>query len=147
MPLAIRPLTPADRAQWEPLFEGYLTFYERSLPADVIDECWRRFMDGEHPVQARGAFEGEKLLGIVHFFAHPSTSMLEDTCYLQDLFTVPDARGKGVGKALIEQVYQEAKDMGCFRVYWHTRGHNAVAQVLYNKVATRNDTLIYTYAL
>lgn len=147
MPLTIRPLTPADRAAWEPLFEGYLTFYERSLPPEVIDECWRRFMDERHPVQARGAFENGKLLGIVHFFAHPSTSMLQDTCYLQDIFTVPEARGKGVGKALIERVYAEATALGCFRVYWHTRGPNAVAQVLYNKVATRLDSLVYIHNL
>ncbi len=147
MSLDIRPLQPADRTAWDPLFEGYLTFYERSLPPEIIDECWRRFMDHNHPVQAIGAFEGGQLLGIAHFFTHPSTSMLQDTCYLQDLFTVPEARGKGVGKALIERVYGEAKALGCFRVYWHTRGHNAVAQVLYNKLATRNDSLVYTYAL
>jgi GNAT superfamily N-acetyltransferase len=143
MTLEIRPLAATDRAAWDPLFVGYLTFYERTLPPDVIDECWRRFMDENHPVQARGAFEDGTLLGIVHFFAHPSTTMLQDTCYLQDIFTVPEARGKGVGKALIERVYVEAQAMGYFRVYWHTRGPNAVAQVLYNKLATRLDSLVY----
>ena len=147
MPLDIRPLTPADRAQWEPLFIGYLTFYKRSLPQEVRDECWRRFMDEAHVVQAHGAFEGEKLLGIVHFFPHANTSLLQDVCYLQDLFTVPEARGKGVGRALIEHVYAEATRQNWCRVYWQTHETNAEAQVLYNKVADRSGFIVYRHNL
>ncbi|HUN12074.1 MAG TPA: GNAT family N-acetyltransferase [Rhabdaerophilum sp.] len=143
MTLEIRPLQPADRAAWQPLCEGYLAFYKRPAPADLVETAWSRMMDPAHPVQARGAFEDGKLLGIVHFFTHPSTLMVAPTCYLQDLFTVPEARGKGVGRALIARVCEEAKAQGCFRVYWHTHETNAEAQVLYNKVATRSGFIVY----
>lgn len=147
MPLSIRPLEPADRAAWEPLFVGYLAFYKREMPAEVMAECWRRFMDKAHVVEAHGAFEDEKLLGIVHFFPHANSSLLQDICYLQDLFTVPEARGKGVGRALIEHVYAIARERGWARVYWHTHETNAEAQVLYNKVAERSGFIVYRHNL
>ncbi len=104
-------------------------------------------MDEAHVVQAHGAFEGEKLLGIVHFFPHANTSLLQDVCYLQDLFTVPEARGKGVGRALIEHIYAEATRQNWCRVYWQTHETNAEAQVLYNKLADRSGFIVYRHNL
>lgn len=143
MTIAIRPLLPSDRARWEPLWQGYLAFYKASLQPDVTEETWRRFHDDAEPMFALGAFEGEKLLGIVHCVLHRTTWSRKPICYLQDLFTVPEARGKGVGKALIERVYEEAKKNGWFRVYWQTHETNAEAQVLYNKVADRSGFIVY----
>lgn len=141
--ITIRPLSLSDRAQWEPLWQGYLTFYKATLQPDVTDETWRRFHDDAEPMFARGAFEGEKLLGIVHCVLHRTSWSKKPICYLQDLFTVPEARGKGVGKALIERVYEEAKKNDWFRVYWQTHETNAEAQVLYNKVADRSGFIVY----
>jgi GNAT superfamily N-acetyltransferase len=73
--------------------------------------------------------------------------LLQEICYLQDLFTVPEARGKGVGRALIEHVYAEARKRGWARVYWHTHETNAEAQVLYNKVAERSGFIVYRHNL
>jgi GNAT superfamily N-acetyltransferase len=143
MTLEIRPLVPADRAAWEPLWQGYLTFYKASVPADVTDETWRRFHDPAEPMLVWGAFEGDTLLGIVQCILHRTTWSRKPTCYLQDLFTVPAARGKGVGKALIERVYAEAEKQGWFRVYWQTHESNAEAQVLYNKLADRSGFIVY----
>jgi GNAT superfamily N-acetyltransferase len=143
MPLTIRPLIAADRTQWEPLWQGYLTFYKASLPADVTEANWRRFMDPQSPMHAWGAFEGEVLLGIVQCVIHLTSWSQKPTCYLQDLFTVPEARGKGVGRALIEHVYGEAKTNGWCRVYWQTHSSNAEAQVLYNKIADRSGFIVY----
>ncbi len=146
MPVDIRPLAPTDKAAWLPLWQGYLTFYKSSLPADVTDETWRRFHDESEPMLAWGAFEGETLLGIVHCVLHRTTWSKKPICYLQDLFTVPEARGKGVGKALIEHVYAQAKANEWFRVYWQTHETNAEAQVLYNKVADRSGFIVYRRA-
>lgn len=143
MALTTRLLAPSDRAQWEPLWQGYLTFYKASVQPDVTDETWRRFHDDEEPMRAWGAFDGERLLGIVHCILHRTTWSRKPICYLQDLFTAPDARGKGVGKALIERVYAEARTNDWFRVYWQTHETNAEAQVLYNKMADRSGFIVY----
>lgn len=147
MPLEIRPLAPADRAAWEPLWQGYLAFYKASLPAEVTETTWQRLMDPAEPMHVWGAFEGETLLGIVQCVVHRTTWSTKSICYLQDLFTLPEARGKGVGRALIAHVYAEAARAGWFRVYWQTHESNAEAQVLYNKVADRSGFIVYRHNL
>ena len=143
MTLEIRPLAAADRAAWEPLWQGYLTFYKTVLADDITNTTWARLLDPAEPMFVRGAFEGEKLLGIVQCVLHRTSWSQKNICYLQDLFTVPEARGKGVGKALIERIYAEAREGGWFRVYWQTHESNAEAQVLYNKLADRSGFIIY----
>ena len=139
----IRPLEPSDREAWEPLWRGYLTFYKTTLPPEQYDLTWSRFHDAAEPMHALGAFAGEKMLGIVHYIYHRTCWTAGPTCYLQDLFTVDAARGKGVGRVLIEAVYAAAKIEGASRVYWQTHEANATAMVLYNKVAERSGFLVY----
>jgi GNAT superfamily N-acetyltransferase len=62
---------------------------------------------------------------------------------LQDLFTSETARGKGVGRALINAVYQRAKDAGSSRVYWLTHETNQTARELYDKVAENSGFVMY----
>ena len=143
MTLVIRPLEHSDRAAWAPLWQGYLEFYKTSVPQEVTDETWRRFMDPAEPVHALGAFENGRLLGIVHYLFHRSTWTIGDRCYLGDLFTVPEARGKGAGRALIERVYAEAKAAGASRVYWQTHESNTAAQALYDRLAEKSGFIIY----
>ncbi|KAA2235669.1 GNAT family N-acetyltransferase [Salinarimonas soli] len=143
MPLAIRPLTPADRPAWEPLWQGYATFYKATIPPEVTDTTWARLHDATEPMHALGAFEGERLLGIVHLIFHRSTWTSGPYCYLQDLFTVEEARGRGVGRALIEAVYARAAEEGASRVYWLTHETNAQARILYDKVADRTGFIQY----
>ena len=147
MPLTIRSLTPADRAAWEPLWQGYLTFYKASLAPEVTQTTWDRFMDPAEPMFVRGAFEGDKLLGIVQCVLHRTSWSDKPICYLQDLFTLPEARGKSVGRKLIEHIYAEAKAANWFRVYWQTHESNAEAQVLYNKLADRSGFIVYRKAM
>jgi GNAT superfamily N-acetyltransferase len=75
-----------------------------------------------------------KLAGIVHYLFHRSTTMVEDVCYLQDLFADSELRGRGVGRALIEYVYAQASAAGLSRVYWQTHEANP-ARKLYDQVA------------
>jgi GNAT superfamily N-acetyltransferase len=141
--LVIRPVVAADFPQWLPLWTGYNTFYKRVLPDDITQSTWARFFDDNEPVHALVAEENGQLLGLVHYLFHRATAMIEYNCYLADLFTNDAARGKGVGKALIEATYAKAKAAGCSRVYWQTHETNAVAQVLYNKVAERSGFIVY----
>jgi GNAT superfamily N-acetyltransferase len=140
--LQIRPLAAADRAAWEPLWKGYQDFYQVDL-SEVTDLTWQRFLDPDEPIHALGAFDEGRLVGIVHYVFHRSGWLAEPTTYLQDLFTDAACRGKGVGRALIEAVYQAAKARGSKRVYWLTHESNAPGRLLYDKVATNAGFIQY----
>ncbi|NKE58960.1 GNAT family N-acetyltransferase [Lentzea sp. PSKA42] len=143
--IVIGPLEPSDRARWQELFEGYNTFYERTLPPETYDEKWEVFQAGES-IHALCARDENGIVGITHFFKHPSTSG-PDVCYLQDLFTAPEARGRGAGRALIEAVTEWAKLRNCCRVYWHTSEWNETARRLYDQVAEKTPFVHYRIVL
>ncbi len=146
-PVDIRPLTEADRAAWEPLWDGYLAFYNATLPPGTTDATWRRLLDPAEPMFALGASMNGRLLGIVHYIFHRSTWSIGGYCYLQDLFVSEEARGAGLGRALIEAVYAEARAKGVGRVYWLTHDSNAVARRLYDMVAENAGFIQYRKAL
>jgi GNAT superfamily N-acetyltransferase len=147
MSLTIRSVTRQDYDQWLPLWDGYNAFYGRSGPTalapDITTMTWQRFFDAYEPVHALVAESDGMLLGLTHYLFHRSTTAIEPSCYLQDLFTNEAARGKGVGSALIYGVYERAKLAGAPRVYWQTHETNTTAQSLYNKVAERSGFIVY----
>jgi len=145
--LLIRSPVAADYPAWKPLWDGYNAFYGREGPTALADEitqaAWQRFFDAYEPVHALVAERGGELLGLTHYLFHRSTTMIEPNCYLQDLFTAQAARGKGVGRALIEGVYEQARLKGSPRVYWQTHQTNHTARTLYDKVAEHQGFIIY----
>lgn len=142
-----RAVTWQDYDQWLPLWDGYNVFYGRegatALAPAIAAMTWSRFFDPYEPVYARVADAGSRLVGLVHYLFHRSTTSIAPTCYLQDLFTNEDARGKGVGRALIERVYEEALQAGCPHVYWLTHEANERAMLLYDKVAECSGFVVY----
>ncbi|RVT99704.1 GNAT family N-acetyltransferase [Rhodovarius crocodyli] len=147
MTLTIRPIAPADHDQWLPLWLGYNAFYGRSgdtaLDPEITRVTWQRFFDAYEPVHALVAEQDGQLLGLTHYLFHRSTTAIAPNCYLQDLFTSEAARGKGVGRALIEGVYDRARAAGCPRVYWQTQEGNATARLLYDRVAENSGFIVY----
>jgi len=149
--VTIRAAVNDDFPRWKPLWDGYNAFYgragETALPPEVTQMTWSRFFDAYEPMHAMVAERSGKLLGLVHFLFHRSTTQIAPTCYLQDLFTVEEARGKGVGRALITAVYQRALAAGSPRVYWQTHETNSVAMQLYDKVAEKSGFVVYRKTL
>lgn len=141
--LEIRRLEPSDYEAWLPLWQGYQTFYKVDLGPEVTRTTWARFHDPAEPIFGLGAFADGTLLGITHYIFHRSGWSVGPSCYLQDLFTVAEARGKGVGRALIEAVALEAKRAGAARLYWLTHETNTVAMALYDKVAVKSGFVQY----
>lgn len=142
--MIVREILPQDRAPWAVLWQGYLEFYGvGELAPEITARTWARFFEADEPVHALVAEDESRLLGLVHVVFHRNTWCLEDVCYLEDLFTAPDARGRGVGRALIEAVYALAQERKATRVYWVTHETNATAQLLYDKVAERTGFIQY----
>ena len=145
--MIVRSVRLEDFDQWKLLWDGYNAFYGRSGPRSLPDEItrttWARFFDAGEPVHALVAELDGKLVGLAHYLFHRSTTKLALVCYMQDLFTAQSARGKGVGRALIEAVYAMARDAGSERVYWQTHETNAVAQRLYEQLAERSGFIVY----
>ena len=144
----VRAIAQADFAQWKPLWDGYNAFYGRAgntaLPDHISQSTWSRFFDQREPVFALVAESGSAILGLAHYLFHASTTRVEPVCYLQDLFTAPSARGRGIGRALIEGVYDEAQRYGTRRVYWQTKESNQTARSLYDQVAKHHGFIVYT---
>lgn len=145
MSIDIRPVTAADRAAWAPLWYGYLEFYQASIPADVTEATFARLAARE--IQGALAWEGDRAVGLVHWLTHPATWSIRPYCYLEDLFAVPEARGTGVGRALIEHVVDWAREHEAHKVYWLTQAHNETARRLYDRVATDTGFVQYSIAL
>lgn len=143
----VRPLVPADRTAWEPLWQGYQEFYHARLLPEMTDLTWARFHDPSEPMYALGAFVEGELRAIVHYIFHRSCWTPGPYCYLQDLFTHPDFRGTGLGRTLIEAVYAAAAEAGASRVYWLTHETNTGAMQLYDKVAGKTGFVQYRKTL
>jgi GNAT superfamily N-acetyltransferase len=147
----IRPLQQVDYPEWRVLWDGYNAFYGReqatALPDPITTQTWARFFSQSEPVHALVAELDGKIVGLVHYLFHRSTSRLADVCYLQDLFTNPDTRGQGIGRALILQVYEEAERAGASRVYWTTQESNVAGRLLYDKVAKQTGFILYSHEL
>ena len=147
----IRAVRRADHEEWRPLWDGYNAFYGRSgataLPEAITQATGERFFDAAEPVHALVAERGGKVVGLVHYLYHRSTTRLHDVCYLQDLFTAPELRGLGIGRQLIHGVYDAARAVGCTRVYWQTQVTNRAGRALYDKVAQHRGFIVYSHEL
>jgi GNAT superfamily N-acetyltransferase len=145
--LSIRLVTQEDYNRWLPLWDGYNAFYGRSGPTALAPEItrvtWSRFFDADEPVHALVAESNGQLVGLTNYLFHRSTISIAPVCYLQDLFTTESARGKGIGRALIHAVFEQAKLAGASRVYWQTHETNHTAMKLYDKVAERSGFFVY----
>ena len=145
MTLTIRPVAAQDKDQWQRLYDAYQAFYERpDLPQSFYAGAFARLLAGD-PADFHGlvAEEDGGLLGLTHYVFHPNLLRPEGVCYLQDLFTTPAARGKGVARALIQAVYTAADTAGVPAVYWLTAENNYPGRMLYDKVAVKSPFIRY----
>lgn len=142
--LTIRPVHAKDEAAWRALWQGYLTFYQTSLPEAVTARTFARLLSDD-PTEMRGmlALQDGAPVGFVHHVAHRHCWRIEKVCYLQDLFALPSARDAGIGRALIEAVYAAADHAGTPVVYWLTQEHNTVARRLYDRIGTLTPFIEY----
>lgn len=139
----LRPFLASDHADWHVLWRGYQAFYKTDIAASTTQTTWERLLDEREPMHGAIATADGRAIGIVHFIQHRSCWTTGDYMYLQDLFVASEMRGRGVGKALIEYVYAQAKERGCARVYWLTHETNTDAMILYDRVAEKSGFVQY----
>ncbi len=146
--VSIRPLRAEDEALWRSLWGGYLAYYKADLPEVVYATTFARLLSGKRE-EPHGllAFAGNEAVGLTHYLYQRSCWKLEEDCYLQDLFTTPTARGKGVARALIEAVYTAADIAGAPAVYWLTQEFNYRGRMLYDQVGTKSPFILYDRAV
>lgn len=142
--LTIRPLQASDEAEWRRLWKLYLEYYETELPEVIYQSSFARMLSSQ-PNEFLGllALRGSQPIGLAHYLFHRSGWQVENVCYLQDLYVDKSERGKSVGRALIEAVYQKADEAGCPEVYWMTQHFNEAGRRLYDRVATLSPFIIY----
>ena len=147
----VRAIQPKDFDQWLSLWDGYNAFYGRAgttaLAREITETTWGRFFNPVEPVFAVVAEHEEEVVGLAHYLLHRSTTRLGPVCYLQDLFTAPTRRKLGIGKALINNVYEQATLAGASRVYWQTQATDAVGRALYDKLARHSGFIVYSHEL
>lgn len=146
----VRPAGAGDFEAWLPLWKGYNAFYGRegatALSDAVTADRWAAFLSPDVPMWALVACRGDRLVGLAHYLFHLSTTSIAPSCYLQDLFTLPEARGRGIGALLIEAAAR-ARLGGSTSLYWQTHRGNATAIRLYDRVAEQSEFLIYRMPL
>lgn len=149
--LTIRQILRSDYDGWRPLWDGYNAYYGRSgptaLPEQVTQVTWERFFNKSEPINGLVAEASGRLVGLAHYVFHRSTTRLHDVCYLQDLFTAEHLRARGIGRRLIDAVYESARNAACSRVYWQTQGTNEAGRALYDKVAEHLGFIVYSHEL
>lgn len=147
--VGIRDLEPGDHEQWAELWRIYLEFYRQDLAPDVSARLWVRLTGSARHPQMGGiaAVSDGRLLGIAHYIVGPSTWSLADDCYLEDLVVAPETRGRGVGRALIEELVSRGRAAGWRRVFWVTDEGNATARRLYDAVGTLTEYVQYEKVL
>ena len=144
MKINVRPVEATDEGPWLALFRDYITFYEATVPEDVIALTWQRLLSRADNMMALvAADEAGRALGIAALVFHRSTWSPSWYCYLEDLFVAPAARGRGIGRALIEATYAEADRRGASRTYWATQEKNETARTLYDRLGQLTDFVQY----
>ncbi|MCI2398232.1 GNAT family N-acetyltransferase [Aliiroseovarius subalbicans] len=137
-------MTTSDKENWARLWEAYLRFYQTEVSEEVYETTFSRILS-EDPNEFRGllALVDGRPVGLVHYLFHRHAWKIENVCYLQDLYADPDVRGMGIGRALIEAVYDAADANGTPGVYWMTQDFNHTARKLYDRIGVLTPFIRY----
>ena len=143
----IRPIQPNDKEIWTNLWNQYNVFYKRTIPDEVTETTFNRFLDHNNAINCGVAESNGKVIGFANYYPHDSTASIKPNFYLHDLFVDPEARAGGVGEKLIDYVAERAREADAYQLYWHTQYFNYRAQGLYAKVGERSDLVLWKKGL
>ena len=147
MTVELRDATPSDESDFRRLWQGFCDGYGLTLAPEVSDFTWARLMDPGNALTARLACIDGRPQGFAIHQHHPSTWVLGDDGYLEDLFVAPQARGQGLGRALIEDLVAIGRASGWRRLYWLTEIENSTARRLYDQFCDHDGHIRYRMTL
>ena len=143
----IAPIAASGYEELLPLIAAYQRFYEVEDVGEARNrEFFRRFLAPSDDGLLLGARRDGRLVGYACLYWHFSSTQARETVLMNDLFVVPELRGEGVGRALIEASRAIARDRGDALLEWSTAPDNHTAQRLYDSTGAERSTWI-TYEL
>ena len=147
--LRIEPVTAQEFESFLPLIADYQRFYEVEEPDEARNgEFFRRFLEPSDDGLLLGAWEGREPLGYACLYWFFTSTAAAESVLMNDLFVVPEARGRGVGRALIEASAAVARERGAHHLEWTTAPGNETAQRLYDSTgAERSEWVTYELGL
>jgi GNAT superfamily N-acetyltransferase len=139
----IEPVSQAQFARLLPMIAAYQRFYA----VEEIDEernraFFSRFIAPSDDGMLLGAWRGDELAGYACLYWSFTSLVPAETVLMNDLFVDPAARGKGIGRALIEASADVARKRGAHHVEWATAPDNETAQRLYDATCAERTTWI-----
>jgi len=146
--MEIRDVTPADLGDLLPLLRGYCDFYAVDPSDDALRAlCVALLEDPREGVQILARDAGGAALGFATVYWGWQTLEASRIGVLNDLFTVPAARGAGVGRGLIEAARARCRARGATTLVWQTATTNLTAQRLYDGIGAERDDRWLDYSL
>ena len=140
----VRALAENDWDDWRALWAGYLSFYRAEVPDATSRATFERLCAGREGMFGLLALdESGRGIGMANCVVHATTWSRQPTCYLEDLFVAPSARGHDMGRSLFAEIRGAAKEHGAGRVYWHTQQYNGAARSLYDQVGRLTSFVVY----
>ncbi|MBB5575319.1 MULTISPECIES: GNAT family N-acetyltransferase [Rhizobium] len=143
MTVVIRDAKPEDEIRWRELWADYLAFYRVGIAPDITDKTWRRVFDPASAIFMRIAEVDGEVKGFTLCLTHEGTWVRTPDCYLEDLFVDQSTRGRGVGRALMDDLVALCKKNAWARLYWHTEESNATARKLYDSYVESDGHIRY----
>lgn len=147
MSTVIRAASPEDENCWRKLWDDYTAFYQVTVAPDVTDSVWSRIFDPASSLFVRVAEVNGEVQGFALCLTHEATWVKEPSCYLEDLFLDASMRGKGVGRAMMDDLVALCRKNGWSRLYWHTHENNTTARKLYDQYVKADGHIRYRVSL
>jgi GNAT superfamily N-acetyltransferase len=139
--LHVKPIAGEQLDRLLPMIADYQRFYEaKEIDAGRNRRFFSRFLAPSDEGMLLGAWHGEQLAGYACLFWHHSSTWALDTVLMNDLYVDASARGRGVGRALIEAAAEVARERGSPHLEWTTRPDNAAAQRLYDSTGAEKSS-------
>jgi GNAT superfamily N-acetyltransferase len=148
MSMTVRRASPADGRVILSLVEA-LAAYEKLPPPDAkAGERLLRDLFAVRPrIECYIAEDGLRAVGYAFVLETYSSFLALPTLYLEDLFVLPDARGKKAGYALFSAMVREARNRGCGRMEWTVLDWNELAIKFYRRAGARHMKEWHLYRL
>lgn len=144
MSIKVSPLNESDKPMWETLYRGYAEFYKMPMEQTTLDTVWSWIQNENKEFYGLIAKDDtNQALGLMHFRAMPSPLRGSEVGFLDDLFVVPEARGKDVVEALYAELNNFGKEKGWPFVRWITADNNYRARSVYDKIAEKTAWVTY----